>query len=194
MGAHASCALGFECRCPCHAHTQALVKKGAPKPDARGGVRRKQLKQNIAEAIEALPPGVPAAEEVPVEVYNSCPKCKTRAKPTDQFCRKDGTRLCIGKPCPRCEAPCEEEDAHCWQCGWKLSDQPPVQETVIASPAHPELAARIERSQAALVKQSSPGTIEVVSADEAAPAEDPITRLRRLARDRGLLSPGSTPS
>ena len=69
---------------------------------------------------------------------------------------------------------------------------PPVQETVLAPPA--EVAARIERSQAALVKQSSPGPIEVVSAGEAAPAEDPITRLKRLARDRGLLSPGSTRS
>ncbi len=128
-GAHSQCAMR-DCRCQCHPWTQALMAQGPAKPDGRGGVRRK-LKNKISETVQNLPQ-LPEPEPVPLmELHNTCPKCGAVSKPTDQFCRKDGTRLVMGRPCERCEAPCEETDAFCWQCGWKLGDKLPVQETVI---------------------------------------------------------------
>ena len=131
-GAHEQCAMGLECRCPHHQHTQELLRKGGPKLDPRGGVKR-NVRRKAVDIPSLLPDLV---EAPPTELHNTCPKCKERAKITDQFCRKDGTRLCMGKPCERCAAPCEEEDFHCWQCGWKLGDPMPVMETEIHSNGH----------------------------------------------------------
>lgn len=110
--------MGFECRCACHPHTQQLVRKGPGKPDPKGGIRRRLPKQ-IADAIGALP----EVESVP-EVHNTCPKCGAKAKATDQFCRKDGTRLALGKQCLGCGAPGDPDDAYCWNCALKHGEKP----------------------------------------------------------------------
>ena len=172
-GAHAQCSeRPGECRCSCHAHTQALIRKGPNKGDPKGGIRRK-IKMPKVPAV----PGIIEVEAQPAEteLHNSCPKCHTRAKPTDQFCRKDGTRLCLGKPCPRCEAPCEEPDAHCWQCGWRLADPLPEQPTM-----------ELLTPQSQPSRETQSGEIEV-SSSPTTTAEDPIVRLRRTAREQGLL-------
>lgn len=180
FGAHATCALGIQCRCMCHAHTQQLIREGPKKPTGKGGLKR-NVRKAVAEAAKQLPPGIMAqpavAEEfsAPAELYNTCPKCHTRAKATDQFCRKDGTRLCLGKPCVRCEAPCEEEDAFCWQCGWNLAEAMPARETTIETqPQEPALALPPVNGH------------ETESAPSSQPAEDAIVRLRRIAQERGL--------
>jgi hypothetical protein len=121
-GAHAACQMGTECRCTvCHPWTQALIKKGSPKPDPRGGIRRKRLASIPGEVpIDAVP------VESPLEVFNTCPKCGAKAKPTDIFCRADGEKLLLGKQCLSCGAPGNPEDQHCWQCGLKHGTKPPV--------------------------------------------------------------------
>lgn len=120
LGAHQSCAMGLECRCACHSHTQALIKKGAPKPDPRGGVRRR-LKQQITDRVETLMP-----EQAPtLEVHNTCPKCGEHARPTDTFCRKDGARLAMGKQCLGCGAPGDPDDKFCWNCSLAHGTKPP---------------------------------------------------------------------
>lgn len=122
MGAHPSCAMGQDCRCDCHAWTQALKRKGPAKPDPRGGVRRK-LKKNIADTIAGFPQEF--TEDAPLEVHNTCPTCGTHARPTDTFCRKDGARLAMGKQCLGCGAAEEPDDVHCWNCGLKAGTKPP---------------------------------------------------------------------
>jgi hypothetical protein len=187
-GMHAACAMGIECRCLCHQHTQALLRKGNPKPDRKGGLRRKvKMPQVPAVPQRRLPAPAPPPMELIApsepqesELHNTCPKCRARAKPTDVFCRKDGTRLCMGKPCPRCEAPCEESDAFCWQCSWKLGDPMPTMPEQIE--VSPELAESLREQM-----RSQPGSLEAVSASGSQPAEDPIVRLRRKAQEQGLL-------
>ena len=181
-GAHAQCSeRPGECRCTCHSHTQALIRKGPNKGDPKGGIRRK-IKMPVIAAV----PGIIEAEQpAESELHNSCPKCHARAKPTDQFCRKDGTRLCLGKPCPRCEAPCEEPDVFCWGCGWKLDEAVP-KEAMTARPTLTSLPAPGAPSREVSLPPE-PGEIEVVSTAETPPAEDPIVRLRRTAREQGLL-------
>src|ERR1700675_4027158 len=169
-GAHAQCSeRPGECRCSCHAHTQALIRKGPHKGDPKGGIRRK-IKMPKVPAV----PGIIEVEAQPAEteLHNSCPKCHTRAKTTDQFCRKDGTRLCLGKPCPRCEAPCEEPDVFCWGCGWKLDETVP-KEAMQERPTLTSLPAPGAPSREVLLPPE-PGEIEVVSTAETPPAEDPI--------------------
>lgn len=183
-GAHGQCAeRPGECRCICHAHTQALIKKGPAKASGRGGIRRKGGARDAEIVIPKPGMQFVPEPEVPVEIHNTCPKCGTRAKATDSFCRKDGTKLCLGKPCVRCEAPCEEADVHCWQCGWKLSDQPPPPDL------SPSLTLPPSNGQ-------EPGSIAVESSpsNPAATTEDPIVRLQRIAREQGLLPRETTVS
>jgi hypothetical protein len=179
-GLHAQCSeRPGECRCGCHAHTQALIRKGPNKGDPKGGIRRK-IKMPKVPAV----PGIIEVEAQPEsELHNTCPKCHTRAKPTDQFCRRDGTRLCLGKPCPRCETPCDEPDEFCWGCGWKLSDPLPEQPSIESLTPQ----ASIDSSTVRQARSPLPGEIEVVLAPEVPAAEDPIVRLRRQAREAGLL-------
>jgi hypothetical protein len=181
-GAHAQCSEApGQCRCTCHAHTQALIRKGPNKGDPKGGIRRK-IKMPV---IAAVPSIIEAEAPAESELHNTCPKCHARAKPTDQFCRKDGTRLCLGKPCPRCEAPCEEPDAFCWNCAWKLDEPVPKEQMQV-----PSVQTQLPPSSAPSREVSlppEPGEIEVVSTAEPPPAEDPIVRLRRTAREAGLL-------
>lgn len=101
MGQHQACTLGFECRCSCHTHTQALLRKAPPAP-----VGWRAEESGSGAAASPLP-----------EVFASCPVCGARQKPTDNFCRVDGTRLLVGKQCLECGAPGEPGDKHCWQCG-----------------------------------------------------------------------------
>ena len=181
-GAHAQCSeRPGECRCTCHSHTQALIRKGPNKGDSKGGIRRK-IKMPVVPAVPGI---IEAAEQPESELHNTCPQCHTRAKPTDQFCRKDGTRLCIGKPCPRCEAPCDEPDVHCWGCGWKL-DQPVPKEQIPARSTLTSLPPSSAPSREVSLPPE-PGEIEVVSTAETPPAEDPIVRLRQIAHEQGLL-------
>lgn len=97
------------------------MRKPKPKGDPKGGVRR-NLKNKITETVQNLP----AIDSVPeTELHNTCPTCGAVAKPTDTFCRKDGSRLLMGKQCLGCGAPAEPDDAHCWQCGLKCGEKPP---------------------------------------------------------------------
>lgn len=188
-GAHAQCSERFgECRCPCHTHTQELMRKGTAKSDKRGGFKRRG---KTSDAALVIPIPMQQAEQPEIEIHNTCPKCHTRAKTTDQFCRKDGTRLCLGKPCVRCESPCDEQDEFCWQCGWKLADPLPMQETTLPPP--PSLPSNGQQSNAPRPSQN-PGDIEVVSAAEAPTAEDPYVRLKRIAQEQGLLRPATPAS
>jgi hypothetical protein len=173
VGHHAACAIGLECRCGCHQHTQQLIRKGPAKADPKGGIRR-NVRAKVKEALAKLPPAPPvlSSQDEATEVYNTCPKCKIRAKATDQFCRKDGTKLCLGRPCNRCEAPCEEADDFCWACGWNLGDT--FQEPTDVSPAE------------SLSPNGTPPLSTSLSTEEA-PKEDPIVRLQRIAREQGLL-------
>jgi hypothetical protein len=162
-GAHAQCSeRAGECRCPCHAHTQALLRKGNPKPDRKGGIRRK-VKMPQVPAVPVPQTFLAEAESVETELHNTCPKCRKKFRPTDQFCRDDGTKLCLGKPCPRCEAPCDEPDSYCNQCGWRLSEIPPKTIEVSA-----ELAESLQEQLAS-------------------EREDPLLRIRREAQEKGLL-------
>jgi hypothetical protein len=184
-----------ECRCICHKHTQELMKAGPAKPSGKGGVRR-NLKKNIAakvEAVRALLPDTPVVDVEPedsLELKNSCPKCKAVFKPTDKFCRKDGTPLCLGKPCERCSAPCEEPDMHCWACGWKLGETvpPPPQPSPLPRPGL-SLTPTVDLPPgAAEIMNGQPGSVEVLAAESSPPpAEDPFARLRRQAQEQGLL-------
>jgi len=118
-GQHAACAMGLECRCPHHAHTQELMRKGPNKGDSRGGIRRK-LKGKITDAVQALP----EVEAVP-ELKSLCPGCKAEQRGTDVFCRSCGARLQVGKQCFGCGAPQEPTDNYCWQCSLKCGEKPP---------------------------------------------------------------------
>lgn len=133
--AHQACTTP-DCRCQCHPATQALMRQPKKHGDTRGGVRR-NLKKQISEAVGALP----AIDMIPeTELHNICPQCGFVAKPTDTFCRKDGTRLLMGKQCLQCGAPSEPDDVHCWQCGLKIGEKPPAP-PVDESPA-PEMSER----------------------------------------------------
>jgi len=184
-GMHNACAeRAGECRCQCHPITQALVKAGPVKSGGKGGVRRK-LKQNITAAVAAVPQLPEIIEEDSLELKNTCPKCKAVAKATDKFCRKDGTRLCLGKPCERCAAPCEEQDSHCWACGWKLGEAVPAAEL---SPL-PRAGLSLDKTPSlppGVEELIHPGSVEVVT-DMPAAGEDPLSRLQRMARESGML-------
>lgn len=182
-----------ECRCICHQHTQALMKAGPAKPSGKGGVRR-NLKQNITAKVAAVaaqpnPGRIEIEESESLEVKNTCPKCKTVAKPTDVYCRKDGTKLCLGKPCERCSAPCEEQDAHCWACAWKLGETPPPRELAPLPTPGLSLAPTVSLPPGAMSSEERllPQHVEIQSAESTPPAEDPFARLQRLAREQGLL-------
>jgi hypothetical protein len=217
MGQHPGCAMGGgQCRCLCHPWTQELMRK-QHKPPARtaGGMKRK------AKPI-VLVAEPPVEDEPPEsEVHNTCPKCLLRAKATDQFCRKDGTKLCLGKPCPRCAAPANEPDAFCWQCGWKLADpyQAPPPDIPMTGRPMPQIANSASNrppdplppvgaptpdlslppgAAEILSERHAPGSVTIESLTaraaaeplpEEAPVEDAILRLRRLAREQGLLPP-----
>jgi hypothetical protein len=230
MGQHPGCAMPpGQCRCICHPWTQELMRKKPNPPENLGGLKRKGKAAIVAKPVRqpraALPPKqpqiilheAPQQEDEPDEtvLHNTCPKCMTRAKATDQFCRKDGTRLCLGKPCPRCEAPANEPDEFCWQCGWKLADPYiSVQEIPLRGMPMPSVASDKARTpdplpqpgaptadlslppgaEAILSERHQPGTVQVSQAEAALPSEppageDPILRLRRTARERGLLPP-----
>lgn len=190
-GIHNACmeAAG-SCRCSCHPWTQALLRAGPAKPSGKGGIRR-NLKKNITAAVAALPQIDAPIIEDSLEVKNTCPKCKAVYKETDAFCRKDGTKLCVGKPCNRCAAPCEESDEYCFACGWKLSETPPP-------PPAPEplpmpglsLTPTINLPPGALTTEErilpQGGHVEVMPL-ESNPPEDPFLRLKRQAREQGLL-------
>ena len=241
--------MGAQCRCRCHPWTAELYRKQAnPNPaERRGGYKRKGKARDAAIVIPqpaakparptrapraALPPKPPAPdffnqdpvddEPAETDLHNTCPKCLTRAKATDQFCRKDGTKLCLGKPCPRCEAPANEPDEFCWQCGWKLADPMPqstavdpipmrgrempqlngkeVQFAPVEMPPAPQATLSLPPGAAELLSERhSPGTVAVSQPDtidtaaalpsDETPVEDAILRLRRLAREQGLLPP-----
>jgi hypothetical protein len=169
------------------------MRAGPAKPSGRGGIKRK-LKQNISTAVAALPQPAGLIEapepEDSLEVKNSCPKCKTVHKATDVYCRKDGTKLCVGKPCERCGVPCEEADAFCWGCGWKLGETvpPPPQPSPLPRPGL-SLTPTVDLPPGAEeIMNGQPGSVEVLAAESSPPpAEDPILRLRRLAQEQGYL-------
>ena len=186
-GLHEACTMGFQCRCFHHTHTQELMKAGPAKPSGKGGIRR-NLKKTISAAVAGLPqpPGLIEETEDLSEVKNACPKCKTEGKPTDIYCRKDGTKLCKGVPCEQCTAACEEKDVHCWNCGWKLGEAVP--RTPEPSPL-PTPGLRLDLTPSlppGAEELLQPGRVEVLAA-EPPPAEDPIRRLRRMATEQGLL-------
>jgi hypothetical protein len=139
-----------------------------PVKGSKGGVQR-NVRKKVAEAAALLP--APAeAPALPAEVYNTCPKCKTRAASTDQFCRKDGTKLCLGRPCERCDSPCEESDAFCWGCGWKLGDPLPIVDTEIMP-----------------MSSSDPSNSATVSEAPTLTTADIILKLRAKMAEKGLL-------
>ncbi len=181
------------CRCICHAHTQELMKAGPAKPSGKGGVRR-NLKQNItakvADVRALLPPSpIPKVEDVEiVKLRNTCPKCKSSFRPTDQFCRWDGTKLCLGRPCARCASACEEQDVHCWACGWKLSETPPTAPLTPLPTPGLSLEPTVSLPPGAMSSEERilPRDVEIQSAESTPPAEDPFARLQRLAREQGL--------
>lgn len=107
-GAHQVCA-NRDCRCGCHSWVQELASRPTPRSDPTGGVRR------TGEVIQLEAP----------RVFNTCPQCGSKQLPTDTFCRRDGTRLSLGKQCLGCGAPGNPEDIHCWQCGLKHGEKPP---------------------------------------------------------------------
>ena len=143
--------MGTDCRCDCHPWTQALKRAGPAKPDPKGGVRRR-LKQQISERVQTLLPQQQV--DAPLEVHNTCPKCGAQQRPTDNFCRVDGTRLALGKQCLSCGAPGEPDDAHCWNCGLKHGTKPP--EPVAEQPQEDPLV-RIRRiaQEAGLLKETT---------------------------------------
>ena len=101
-GAHTACA-DSGCRCQCHQHTQELISKAKA--------------QQAAIAASA-----PAME-------STCPACGVKGKATDAFCRKDGTRMVIGKQCSDCGSPVQNEDIFCWACGIKIGERRQIVES-----------------------------------------------------------------
>lgn len=197
-GVHAACTMGTECRCSCHQHTQALIKKGPGKPDPKGGIRRKRLTAKITEMVGSLPQ-VTAVPEVPEESI-ACGTCGNQCRLADNFCRKCGLRL-RGKECERCGMGGESSDVFCAQCGWKFGEKletlPPTQSSSPATEAlKADLRARLAKSQAALTPESPNGQATAPFQTDI-PEEDTIVRLKRRAIEQGLLrsptSPG-TPS
>jgi len=59
--------------------------------------------------------------DVTVEAVMVCPKCHKSGRPTDKFCRHDGTKLMVGGRCPTCLAETLPEDVFCGLCGGTLS-------------------------------------------------------------------------
>ena len=90
------------------------MQQPVKKSDPTGGIRRE-----LPADIQALIP----APKLP-EINNTCPQCGAHALATDSFCRKDGTRLVMGKQCLGCGAPEESADEFCWQCGLKAGEKP----------------------------------------------------------------------
>ena len=141
--------MGQECRCDCHPWTKALKKVGPGKPDPRGGVRRR-LKQQISDRVGVL---LPSPTENPLEVHNTCPKCGAQQKPTDTFCRADGTRLGLGKQCLGCGAPGDPDDKFCWNCALEHGSKPP--EPQAESPAEdPLIRIRRQAVEKGLLKET----------------------------------------
>ena len=103
-GNHQACMIGLDCRCAHHLHTQQLLQKAAPK----NGHKRSRVKEITEPEI-------------------ACPKCGTKAKSSDNFCRKDGARIMAGKPCARCSEVGESDDVFCFACGWKHGEPIPVE-------------------------------------------------------------------
>jgi hypothetical protein len=97
--AHKGC-TDRQCRCECHTWTQNLIADNSRKNATQASA--------ITTALTA--------------VENKCPKCGSNARPTDTFCRRDGSRLVLGKQCVRCEAPQNSDDQFCFQCGWKCGE------------------------------------------------------------------------
>jgi hypothetical protein len=182
----------------CHTHTQQLVREGPKPPEGKGGAKRKPAiqKQINKKVKELLPPA--AVEFTPdpepdIELRNACPKCHAIYKATDVYCRKDGTKLCIGKSCPRCFAPAEELDAFCWQCSWNLAEIPPPNLNPEPNPLpswqspSPTLdlpPGHIDRSA---ILDLPPFEETIASPAPSLPAEDPIVRLLREAKAKGLI-------
>lgn len=75
----------------------------------------------IEEAVQARRrrPGPPPAK--PSGARQMCPKCGTRARAGDRFCRQCGTSLALA--CSHCGFPYEEGDRFCVQCGQPLSGE-----------------------------------------------------------------------
>jgi hypothetical protein len=89
---HAACA-DPECRCRCHVKTQKL----------------------IAQAAAQTQPG---SVQVEIQTGSSiCPKCNQPQRPTDTFCRRDGTKLIQAKKCLDCESYGDPTDVYCFCCG-----------------------------------------------------------------------------
>ena len=90
---HAAC-VDPECRCAHHATTQQLIAKAkAPQPQA-------------------------GAVHVEVQSGSSiCPKCNQAQRPSDTFCRADGTKLIQAKKCLDCESYGDPSDIFCYCCG-----------------------------------------------------------------------------
>jgi predicted amidophosphoribosyltransferase len=64
-------------------------------------------------------------------MQTTCPACGAKAASNENFCRKDGTRMQLGKACLGCQAPGGNDDIFCWQCGLKHGEQPPEPAAVI---------------------------------------------------------------
>lgn len=167
-GAHQACTTGSECRCQCHQHTQQLIAKGPGKPDPKGGIRRKRLKN-----VVTLPTGENVAvEEAPVKC-----SCGVTARAGDNYCRKCGTRL-QGKECDRCGMGGESADIFCAACGWRYGDKIPEQVSVPVDTTALKAELRTKLKAAG---------VTVPSIETEIPEEDPVVRLRREAVERGLL-------
>ena len=153
--------LGSECRCGCHAHTQQLLKKKTPKADPRGGVRRrltKAEKDQMNQEARQLQTGPIEIESN--EVHNTCPKCGAHAKPTDSFCRRDGTRLMVGKSCLGCQAPLDGDDLFCWACGLKAGAKPPESASPIPVELNQPENPRVDRLELLRAKARELGLIK----------------------------------
>jgi uncharacterized Zn finger protein (UPF0148 family) len=132
-GQHAGCS-NQDCRCACHPWVQALAASKAPKLDY----------QKTLEISAAAAP-----------LTNTCPKCGTKAKPTDSFCRQDGARMMLGKQCPRCSAPADEVDVFCWQCSWKHGEAVPEPEPVEETGEDPVVRLKKRAIEQGLLKETA---------------------------------------
>jgi len=49
--------------------------------------------------------------------FKTCPTCNEKRPVSENFCRKDGSRLIQGGGCWRCHTTIGKEDAYCFFCG-----------------------------------------------------------------------------
>jgi hypothetical protein len=196
-GHHQACAeRPMECRCPCHMHTQELLRKQVvekqrgPKAVPRGRARR---------IPEVARPPIDVKAEAHEELQNTCETCGLKHPSTKHFCTQCGSKLCLGQYCQRCEAPCDALDKFCGECGWNLKSPisaPEPTVTTVRSNPMPDMTARLSLppvegdptngKPAPLPPGIVVGFDVPVEPKEQTEPEDPLLRLVREAEAKGL--------